>query len=76
MALSLPRIAWRAEEARIEAVAFMDETAEAMGQLIHFEVAGNSAAVIDLAGRVAFRAGLARAEVLRLRAGGNDDAAA
>jgi hypothetical protein len=72
MALSCrPRLVWRAEEVLVESVAFMDETAQAMGQLVDLEAAGNSHAVINLASRVAVRAGLAKIEVLRLRDGGD-----
>jgi len=62
---------WRADEETVEAVAFMDETAADMGRLVDLEAAGNSSAVINIAGRVAIRAGLAKAEVLRLRNGGD-----
>jgi hypothetical protein len=62
---------WQSEEADVEAVAFMDETAEAMDELIAAELLRDtpSLRVVNLAGRVAYRAGLARAEVLRLRGG-------
>ena len=60
---------WRTDEASIEAVAFMDEAAAAATGIVDAELDRDvpSARVIDLAGRLFVRAGLAKAEVLRLR---------
>lgn len=62
---------WQSEEADIEAIAFMDEAVATAGDIVDAEMDRDipSARVIDLAGRLAVRAGLARAEVLRLRGG-------
>lgn len=71
----LPPVNWHLEEADIEAVAFMDEAIAAMERIVNAELARDipSGSVIQEAGRVAHRAALARAEVLRLR--GGDEAA-
>jgi hypothetical protein len=60
---------WRADEAHIEAVAFMDEAATTATGIVNAELDRDvpSARVIDLAGRLFIRAGLAKQEVLRLR---------
>lgn len=67
----LPPVQWQDEEADIEAVAFMDEAIAAMDVVIEAEIARDipSMVVINECGRIAYRARLARAEVLRLRGG-------
>lgn len=71
----LPPVTWTDEEADIEAIAFMDDAIQTMHRLIDEETGNRvpSAYVINECGRIARRAALAKAEVLRLR-GGNDAA--
>lgn len=72
--LTLLEGGWKREEARIEAIAFLDE-AEASAVAIIDAIAGlpvPSVFAINEAGRIAHRARLAKAEILSL--GGGDAA--
>jgi hypothetical protein len=67
--------AWLAEEADMEAVAFMDDAIAAMSRVLDAEISRDvpSLVVVNECGRVTYRAEKAKAEILRLR-GGNDAA--
>jgi hypothetical protein len=68
--------AWLAEEADMEAVAFMDDAIAAMSRVLDAEISRDvpSLVVVNECGRVAYRAEKAKAEILRLRGGTNDAA--